>query len=1018
MFARALLSALSLLFSATADAAPPSVCERLFTRIFVLADGARIQASQILRNGDTVLDYNPATHQLRWIQLDKNKSGVIQIDFEFDQWSFVKNKVLLRAKLVEPYEQEAFYLYDLKTGDYEEFLAAKGTRVSDSVVDQSLETSGHVVANDIRNTRPDADVFKSDGKEFALVEGNGLRVFAVGTEESRRIELPGTVARVMEIPGLWKRLVTFQNHPPVVVDLATGEIRAAVAALDGSVPNFLRLTSDGKHALFQRTSSGELTNYLVIDLATMEAKNISARAPKAMSISPDGAWVADLNGVADPQKQFRLLSTGGAAPKEITENGRIDFTSLQYSRDGKQLFYSVTPDAAPEGMQTPRKFVVLNIASGERNELSHDFAKMGTARFHSMAEDGKTVYFQTMGDSYTEVDKSFYLHRWRIGTDRIESMKIPGAEGRVNLLIEKDGASAVVIQPGQSKPVTRVDLHTWTDVAKAGVAPIPADEASLIEALRPVLRPDKYKTGLHNPLIVEFFEKAYYRSKPELILPSLYALLSDSPGFYREMLEKYPDILSLMKAPVPGWKEIPAKARKAWVEAAQDHIQTRIHLQGAAGATLDEWKDLRPLEPLFKEMDEDAKSEFARMVASSLTAHAGANAQGGLQGVYDQKLFKFTKAAMKKFFGIEDVALTDLTYTRTTEGSAYSGGSRTTAITPKIIATEPIEGGTLTPYGIYVKDLPQVPVAARAPGSTAAEELGTHTVSWKAGEHSYTAEIKLSRPERRSGEIAPSTLAPDYASNWKDNKLTGVVMPDQREGADLLDEYMNYYLDKGFEFVEDVKVRDSKEWLAKEISSGHMDYFVKEAHSDGSDQYLFRFWKAGTFKKGVKQLENGRTEEIYLFYPEPNSGGTQIDVPEFGQWMRRREATAPTPAEAPQFTYFNTSCSSMYKACAEIGAAASPRFLNISTSTMANTMQNLEESAPYQLLESFRGGKNFEEMRAALGRTSEYPTYDRYMFPDSPDFDTNIRQKIGDPVEIRINIKDSDGKSYDFDTVG
>jgi hypothetical protein len=1007
MFAKRITLFFLLLFSLETQAAP-SNCGPIFSKLQVLADGARLAPTKVLRDGNFYVAYTQSTHQIRVIDLAKGKTEIYSIDFEFVDWALQKDGLLFHYKQ-EAYpapENQYFKYLDFSSGQIDEYEAAANASLPGSRI-TSLMTE-YELAENLATLRPAPKVFNPEGTHFSVTEGNGIRIYELGTEESRRIELPAEVTGSVTIPNTWKHIVSFNNHPPVIVDLASGEIRPLFPLSENTnYPSLVMISRDGKHATFARQQSLQGDSQLVyIDLSTFQPREYAVRMPKNYSISPDGAWAIDIKDLENPSTQFKLVSTKGSESRIITETGRIDQSSYQFSENGKFLHYSTDVSGTVEGMSTPKKMVVIDLATGNKKEITYDASKLSGAKFLSLTDDGKQVLLHNPVEYYGS-DKKLYLHRWNVENNKFESMVLPEVSGSSTYLVEKDGQSILVFNAAGSttpKPVVRIKLQSWGDVAKLDLPPLPADEASLIRELAPILRTDKYKTGAHYPLVTEYFEKGYFRNKPEYILPVLFSVLEDSPTMYRQLLQKYPDIYTLAKPPIPGWDDLPAKVKKSWSKAAEDHINTRIQLHGTTSATLEEWKDLRPLQPLFEGISEDSRSEFARLISGTLTAHAGNNSS--LSGVYDQKVFKFAKAGLKRFFGLEDKHFTDLAVTRTNS-----------SITPILLGTDPIEGGMLSEYGIYIKHMDEIAIPARPTGTNTQQDIADLPVSWRHGDQNFTATIKVGRSERRLGEIAPSTAAPDYASMWKDKKLTGLVMPDQREGADLLDNYLEYYLDQGFQFERDMPISNIKGFAQNEITSGRLDYFIKEAHSDGSDQYLFRFYSSGVLKKGIRQLEEGKEEVVYLFYPDSTISSPQlIEVNEFGQWIRQREVSTAVPQEAPQLGYFNTSCFSTTKACAELGAAASDRLLNISTPSMAVTLTNSEDSTLKRLIDSFRSGKTYEEMRQSMSTAPDYMSgSDRYIFPDSPEFDTAIRQKLGDPVNVKIEIKDPEGKIYDFD---
>jgi hypothetical protein len=114
--------------------------------------------------------------------------------------------------------------------------------------------------------------------------------------------------------------------------------------------------------------------------------------------------------------------------------------------------------------------------------------------------------------------------------------------------------------------------------------------------------------------------------------------------------------------------------------------------------------------------------------------------------------------------------------------------------------------------------------------------------------------------------VVPTGKEPAYASLWKDGVLNGMVVTgsnlrDLSKG--VMDEYLECYRQDSFEFSDaEIQIDDFKGFLGQKVKSGELDYFIKEAHSDGDEKNLFRLDKKARMSVGTKKLPNGQGESL------------------------------------------------------------------------------------------------------------------------------------------------------------
>jgi hypothetical protein len=396
------------------------------------------------------------------------------------------------------------------------------------------------------------------------------------------------------------------------------------------------------------------------------------------------------------------------------------------------------------------------------------------------------------------------------------------------------------------------------------------------------------------------------------------------------------------------------------------------------------------------------KDDLLDHIADSLSNRAVAT---DFQDVFQSKLYKFSYQAAAPLVGEETKPLTDLTLTRNRDGS----------IRPVIMASHPVDNdtGTVTPYGFAVKNLSQhdadeVPV----------NQSRRVSADWSVNSRRFHADIDLTRAGL--GDLVEKAPAPKYDELWKDGKLTGIVVTGSNLHGDeamVLDEYLEYYREKGFKFAQPKqKVDNLSTFLKKKISSGEGDYLIKEAHADGDEKNVFRVYKQAEILEGHKPLPNGKEEVVYLVFPS-SSGDQQtalVSNHDFGDWVRERDKN-----QQGQFVYFNTSCWGATQASNQLAATRSKKLLTIASTTTVETFTNEKNAAEQILLTSFREGKNYEQMRNALEADDGYhrKSDNQFIFPDEKAYDREVTSRLSDTLDSKVSITDQDGHPYNIDVV-
>jgi hypothetical protein len=277
-------------------------------------------------------------------------------------------------------------------------------------------------------------------------------------------------------------------------------------------------------------------------------------------------------------------------------------------------------------------------------------------------------------------------------------------------------------------------------------------------------------------------------------------------------------------------------------------------------------------------------------------------------------------------------------------------------------------------------------------------------------------EVTLDR-KSLSKPLVTQKPGPDYEALRAKKKKRGLVVINSSLSLEMqnytFNEYVEYYTkNEDFTFSPLERRSGIVAHMEKLISTQDgVDYFIKEAHSDGDQFNLMAapdFFVQVTGRKKTKEME----EEITIIKPDQEKAKKNVKIPNrsFGEWIQRREKSG-----GGELFYINSSCWSFNKALYEIPAAGSSLLLNIPTLSEATSFYNGEKDAMRILVDSFRKEKTFAEMREALERNKDYSNRRRelYIFPDEEEYKNKISRLVSTPIVISTKYFDlKDDGSY------
>ena len=493
----------------------------------------------------------------------------------------------------------------------------------------------------------------------------------------------------------------------------------------------------------------------------------------------------------------------------------------------------------------------------------------------------------------------------------------------------------------------------------------------------------------------------------QLIQPLLWRIFLQYPSLYLDLHFRSPILKSLPPFPTSFITDenIQSKAKKSLRFVFEQQTQFRY-------TSFSNWNFIHSLKFLFSFLTDQEKNLYMEKITESISN--GATAGTSLfQDVFQSKLYYIIYSHVKLWFGEEYKPVSDITVVRNKN-----------SFQTVILSSEPISNQTSieTKFGVHyaiVEDLSWNLVWEQVFNEIeGGMELVNHSTEWSLPQGpSYRAHIKANVQDQyqKKKYLIEKKAGPDYESIWMDGTMSGLIIVGsslRSFSETLLENYLSYFKEQGFEFSE-VEVPDFKPFLMERIGNCEVDYFLKESHSDGDERNVFRFDHANAVLKGVRLIEGYEEEIVYIAFPKPFHFGKRktelFSNQELAELIKKREQKG-----CGELTYFNTSCWSHVKARYELEAVNSPLFLNIPSMSLSDTFLNREGEAIRELLHSYRLGLDFDEFRSALMKNKGYKSgaINDYIFPDERRYNDSIFDHISIPLKIEIDLERKEGEKW------
>ena len=543
------------------------------------------------------------------------------------------------------------------------------------------------------------------------------------------------------------------------------------------------------------------------------------------------------------------------------------------------------------------------------------------------------------------------------------------------------------------------------------------DEKTLLRWMIRFSKPGGFSPDKHLGILVGILQNPELAKRyGELTSQVMLNVLSTSGNLHSALSTKYRRVL----------KDLPA-AKLACANEVDKKILTRNLFTRLKRELLSPVKlplnKFEHVQQYAKLLDNKQKEDLAESIGDSTAAYSVSYDQR-FQNIFFSKIFQFCYQSARHYLGLKTVPVTDLTIVEGTNGHA--------AITATILANQPIQlidsgyKPTVRPPGEDDEDDEddqRIAQALRGQGRRdtgrsdggfyfagsiplnldtvgAAEKI--QYINWQTGKSKFSGRVTI-KPIVNGTNYFVQEAAFRYEEMLKDRELRTVVIAgaNLEDAQDTIKEYDAYYKKQGFSFSEPQTITDTKAYLAQKVHGDKpMDFFIKEAHSDGDEKNLFRVNKHSSVRY-VTRKTGDVTEVVEIITPISSGGSELIENQTFGEWVRLRESKGIGP-----LAYLNSSCWSHNKARAEAAAAHSPVLLEIATLTLASTFVNSEENALRIIVHAIRERKTFAQIREALMIVPGFKARndDVYIFPDEPDYTKMIVDRSIYKYDFKIEV--------------
>lgn len=842
-----------------------------------------------------------------------------------------------------------------------------------------------------------------------------------------------------EIPRSKNMQFSSENHIKMSQDGGNGHLSTHIVRVDGRWTKF----TDTKN----RSLSGVLTNgdLMFVNMKNKSGKDVEIseanfndfeitteiydKTGTQKKTSVDGYYTADFFGgkgvlkmeVPSKMKAFSESSFRDIAAGKDVKPQIVSDIYIPISESGK---WGLEINSAKDkthltNLNTGKSFKLPYMSSGSIQEAQSgsNVAVIGhdAGTYVIDTESGKIRSFESNG--YNQFDKNFTnWFQYRDGLETVKEVCLPDGIKVIDDdcgCLFRNADNGAFSQDQNFKNIKDIALLTmcqrdpfntqeWDKIAP----PITKGEISKSQAqiyLKRFQKIQGFDSKIHLGILTGILKSDIVEQSPALVNETLKSIAAAQPNLIRQIY----NVMKIDKR-MPHYAPDDTLACRSsfdqkYLEARMQNLKNKT-ANSDSKTTIEDWLAYKPFKSEFQKLPKEQRDAIVDSIAESLSQNAAVSSD--LNGIFQSKLYYFAKKFALDLVGDKSKSATDLAV------AARNGKN-----IPIILGSGDLQDasrstmedstGAASTFGFSYKALDPIAVPE---GAKVGETL-LKKVNWSYEGAPFSADAKITVLEPL-GNLIAKDKSPNYSALKKDGKLTGmmVIGSNLSSGhARLVDEYLTYYQNAGFEFKE-AKPVDAVSFFKTSVQSGELDYLIKEAHSDGDEKNLFRANKYGKLYEGTMTKKDGSKEVVYLLSPDSTKTDAKlISNQEFGSWIRSRGKDQP-------LVYFNASCSSTRKVISEVAATHSSNFIPIPSASSVLTFSDTEGNGTRQMLQAFRDGKSYDNIRTALQKSANYQKgEDRFIFPDEKDYDEKIRKNLRMNLDIEVSVKDKSGNEVHID---
>lgn len=466
------------------------------------------------------------------------------------------------------------------------------------------------------------------------------------------------------------------------------------------------------------------------------------------------------------------------------------------------------------------------------------------------------------------------------------------------------------------------------------------------------------------------------------------------PFFQRELYKEYPHLAAaiIIKEDMHGWQDV----SKRHLAMALEHLKTvkpgSIRIPSSQKSSANYYvvrASRRPgnlgpdilyvIRPLWNGLLRDLHSDMVNTLSEAFAEMAMSEPLVDQLSAYAR--FKMVKEYIRKTLGLPHIEVMRDLAVRVKQNKFTVLG----------YSNQPIAGVPMNKFGFAITKVAEFN----------ADRSGQQRVQWNVGDRTLSATIKYTKV-KPDAYIPKAAAAPDYAELLRDGLGGMVVISNNMDGFGhtLARNYIEYFSNQGFRFSQRrMTSEEAKKFILDEVKSGKIDFFVREGHSEFSEDHFVQLSQNLILHTGIKDRPGVRDDEIvHIIGPaSPRvSPGASMAFSELGEALRSR----PNPTQ--DFLFFETACYSADGTDEMIQATGAPGFIPVGSDTMEDTFTGDGNTGVDILLNGIRNRRSYAEIKEEMEKLGEEgDTESGFVLPNERGYQRGSRANLS-PFLISI----------------